>query len=135
VIRTKIWDLFADELPPADLGLPLHHGCGEAWKAHSEALEWELRERGEREEVGGKKLRSCLPGTRSNRSFFSHPPPRPLKKRRKTRGRLSQYIPWCAVHLLGTGQGGGQREVCNEPRSSGLRPGNGKCVHRNDLHR
>lgn len=43
-------------LQPADLGLPLHRGRGEAgpspWlrKTHSEASEWELRERGEMEE-------------------------------------------------------------------------------------
>jgi hypothetical protein len=38
-------------------------------------------------------------------------------------------FPWCAIHLLGTGLGGGQREPCNVPPSGGQRRGNGlKCT-------
>jgi len=31
--------------------------------------------------------------------------------------------PWCALHLLGTGLGGGQRGACNVPPPRGLRTG------------
>jgi len=55
------------EMQPVGTRLPLRHGCGEGLvpaeeDARSEVSEWELRKLREREEGGGWRRRSWVPG-------------------------------------------------------------------------
>ena len=101
----------------------------------SEASEWELRERMEREEESSTEAEALgteEEGTPGKNPRSSFPPPRSWHRREWSRGEVALFLcfllfvvlffllffcSFLGAHrfFLGTGLGGGQRGVCNEP--------------------
>jgi hypothetical protein len=97
--RFKARDLFADEccsqaildfLSTTDVGRLVPGQVEE--DAQSEASEWELRERSERER-GGSRPRSWAPRVGNSGCSSPHPPLWPSRKRDKVWGRCSFVFP------------------------------------------
>jgi len=144
--RWKVRDVLADErcsrpvldfLTATDVGrrVPAEEDAG------SDASEWELRERREREEereAGTEELGAELGGRGGAPAAPLHTPVHGIGTRRIGDGSRFPYVlpfvlsfvTFLGAHLLflGTGLGGGQRGACNVPPLRGQRTGKGLYI-------